>query len=737
MCSITRRRTAAQGPQFTGDGELPWSYADAMPEADALAWAGALAGWAAPLTIGTFVVAGGRRRRSYDPWRDTMTELGDGTDWTATLFVIVNLVVAALLGILAWSIRATLITWSLTIAVVVAAVGSFVFGLTACRHGCRYPGHPLPRKRGGVDGPGPDDQAPGWLRSLHVVAALIVAVDIVVAPLLTWFALQHGGDDLTVIRVASLALGGAAAVLLAEFLQQASVERQADNATRATSAIPGLFERLLWIVGYAWVVALACTLVRPGWPSVLAMGLWLALALRFVLRPGWRDPSRQFSLDDCQPGTLRAVKDATCGTFRVGTIRCPRAFQADLRDALERGLVGRTDKDAKTAVTIAVTACGLRTLGVAYRWRAPFVDDAFADGMLKRAAELGDTGPSDPRKWDEGWRHPDSLHVAFWTQATTPDQLDDLDRRVADQFRSVENRVAEPTQRQGPAGTPQAREHFGFADGISQPWIDGVHTRSEPERRGGGKWALRGGWKPLALGEFVIGQVDETGDIFPVPSPGEVFLGGTFIVVRKLEQDVAAFRRYAGSDDSERSLASELIGRTRDGAALELQGSACPTSNDFTYGHDPEGLLCPLGAHIRRANPRDALGFASTLSVRRRIVRRGMPYGPRWDPADPEADRGLMFVACNVRIAEQFEFIQKQWMNDGSAFGLGNSPDPLGGNWPPHSRRPFIIQGRPPKVKDPLPAFVKTKGGEYFFVPSVPGLRALATSATPARRRSD
>ena len=389
-------------------------------------------------------------------------------------------------------------------------------------------------------------------------------------------------------------------------------------------------------------------------------------------------------------------------------------------------------------MTVAVTARGLHELGVAYRWRAPFVDDAFADGMLKRAAELGDTGPSDPTKWDEGWRQADDLHVAFWTQATTTDELDALDRRVTDHFRSVEERVAEPTRRQGAPGVPHARRHFGFADGISQPWIDGVHTRSEPERRGGGKWTLRAGWKP-PLGEFVIGQVDETGDIFPVPSPAEVFLGGTFLVVRKLEQDVAAFRRYAGSDDAESSLAAELIGRTRDGAALELRGAACPSSNDFTYGGDPEGLLCPLGAHIRRAeSPRRPRLRLHPLPSRRRIVRRGMPYGPS---AGSGQARGRAWLdvrrACNVRIAEQFEFIQKQWMNDGSAFGLGNSPDPLGGNWPPNSRRPFIVQGRRPKVKDPLPAFVKTKGGEYFFVPSVPGLRALARPARPAPHRND
>jgi Dyp-type peroxidase family len=200
-------------------------------------------------------------------------------------------------------------------------------------------------------------------------------------------------------------------------------------------------------------------------------------------------------------------------------------------------------------------------------------------------------------------------------------------------------------------------------------------------------------------------------------------------VVRKLRQDVAAFHSYADADDTAPALAESLVGRTRDGAPLPLRDADSSSPNDFTYGGDPEGQRCPLGAHIRRANPRDALGFASTLSVRRRIVRRGVPYGPWWDPADPEAERGLMFVACNVRIAEQFEFVQKQWLNDGSAFGLGNSPDPLGGNWPPDSRRPFVIQGRPPRVIEHLPAFVTTRGGEYFFVPSVPGLRALAGRA--------
>ena len=90
------------------------------------------------------------------------------------------------------------------------------------------------------------------------------------------------------------------------------------------------------------------------------------------------------------------------------------------------------------------------------------------------------------------------------------------------------------------------------------------------------------------------------------------------------------------------------------------------------------------------------------------------------------SDRGLLFLACNVRIAEQFEFIQKQWLNDGSPFGLGNIPDPVSGLWPHPPPRPLVIAGRPPVVRAELSSFVTTRGGEYFFAPSVPGLWALA-----------
>jgi Dyp-type peroxidase family len=676
----------------------------------ALSWCGAIAGWAAALTIGTFVVVGAHRRRSYDAWRDTMTDLGDGLDDVATAFVVVNVVVAGLLGVLAGSVQHALHPLLITIALIIAAVGSLVFGLTACEQGCRYP------CRRGV--------APRWLPRLHVSVAFVVIADIVSAPFVTWFALQHRNDNLLVFRIISLVLGCAAVVLTILFWRQHRAKRQTDDPARASRAVEGLFERLVWVVGYGWVIALACTLVRPGWPPAFALLAWLALALRFVLRPDWRDPSPRFCLAECQPGTLAPLGAATYGSLRVGTVVDAKKFRDELACALTRKMIEGWTDDATCGLTIAFTAKGLRALGEQYRWHAPFVEDAFEEGMLARAPSLGDTGQNAPSHWDPGWRHPERLHVAFWFQGAkdAESEFTELDDRVMNHFTSVEERFNLSTRRLTLPGSDESREHFGFVDGLSQPWVEGIGKSKRGG--GGGKLGVRGGSKPLALGEFVVGQVDETGDIFPVPEPPDVFLGGTFLVVRQLQQDVAGFRSYAGADDKANTLAARLIGRKRNGVVRE--DSSLEDANDFIYGDDPEGLHCPLGAHIRRSNPRDALGFRSTLSARRRIIRRGMPYGPWWSEAPDRTERGLLFLACNVRITEQFEFIQKQWLNDASPFGLGNAPDPASGLWPPGSPRPLVVTGRSPEVRADLRSFVTTKGGEYFFVPSVPGLRSLA-----------
>ncbi len=164
-----------------------------------------------------------------------------------------------------------------------------------------------------------------------------------------------------------------------------------------------------------------------------------------------------------------------------------------------------------------------------------------------------------------------------------------------------------------------------------------------------------------------------------------------------------------------------------DGPPPQFDGRG-PRDNDFVYhAADPDGMRCPLGAHVRRANPRDLLGFASDLTFRHRIIRRGMPYGAPLPPGardDDGVDRGLVFVAFNASISRQFEAIQVQWLNDGNALGLDHDADFLLGSGTAGGS--MAIPGRPPFYLAPQGPFVTTRGGEYLFAPGITALARIA-----------
>lgn len=383
-------------------------------------------------------------------------------------------------------------------------------------------------------------------------------------------------------------------------------------------------------------------------------------------------------------------------------------------------------------LNISFTHAGLLQLGVPDAQMTGL--EAFSAGMAARASVLGDCGRSAPPSWDHGLRDVDLLlTLAGWTAEDLVGPRAELDRQLADKETGLALSHAQIA-----ATLTGAREHFGFSDGFSQPAIAGASTGP---RNGEGTLTRWRGWRELALGEFVLGYRDEGGLHAPAP-PGPLGKGATFMVVRKLEQDVVGFRAYV-SEQARRLqrdpswIAAKLVGRWQNGSPLaghpEHPGPPAADAraeiNRFRYGDDPRGFGCPVGAHVRRANPRDALGWEGRLSQRHRILRRGISYGPPL-PGDAERadghERGLMFVCYQASIERQFEFIQKQWLGDGNVFGLGSDRDPLVGGGDHRGGGVMVVQGSPPVYLSALPAFVTTRGGDYFLLPGRAGLQALA-----------
>ena len=243
---------------------------------------------------------------------------------------------------------------------------------------------------------------------------------------------------------------------------------------------------------------------------------------------------------------------------------------------------------------------------------------------------------------------------------------------------------------------------------------------------------------------------------------------GTYLVLRDLRQDVRGFwefleRQAVATGASAQDLAESMVGRSIGGKPLAHPSDrpipAIPVEdalNSFTFAGDADGAVCPLGAHIRRANPRNAdmpggpggalsrlvriLGFAQG-GVRddlvaparfHRIIRRGRKYG---DDGAPDGERGLRFVCLNANIARQFEFVQNAWLMSTHFGGLAGESDPLLGNRQPLPGCPAtdaFTRPRPdgvPRRLTGLPQFVTVQGGAYFFLPGLRALRYLASDA--------
>jgi Dyp-type peroxidase family len=411
----------------------------------------------------------------------------------------------------------------------------------------------------------------------------------------------------------------------------------------------------------------------------------------------------------------------------------PARARALLGEVLDQVITAeRWDVKPDSGINLALSYEGLRALGLPEASLAAFPAE-FRAGMASRAQLLGDVGESAPERWEDCFRTREA-HVLVMISAKDGDALAERDQRIRSAIARAGGASVVVTQLGGVL--PGGREHFGYADGFSQPAIEGSRFPDHPGAGAPGKE-----WRPIKAGEFILGYPDEQGALPAAPPPDELGRNGSYLVYRKLHQDVAAFRRqlreaaalYPGGEEL---LAAKLVGRWRDGTPLDVsphgQDPALVTdkarNNAFDYGSDPDGLRCPIGSHVRRMNPRLSMPFEGKLVNRHRLIRRGITYGdPLPEGADDDGqDRGVIFMTLQASLARQFEFVQAQWANTGNPFRLGDDQDPLIGPQDNDGPAKMTIPGRPPFFFGPLSPVVTTRGGEYYFAPGINGLRYLA-----------
>jgi deferrochelatase/peroxidase EfeB len=371
---------------------------------------------------------------------------------------------------------------------------------------------------------------------------------------------------------------------------------------------------------------------------------------------------------------------------------------------------------------------------------------AFTEGAAARAKLVGDIGPSAPEHWIGNFGSGRD-QVLMTLHAISPEAMSTYSERLSavfadgGAFREIwrQDGMALMELHEGKL-VPTSRVHFGYTDGISMTTIRGGPEHYPPDHQ-----------QPCEPWLFVL--QDQAENYF-VPEPRELGLNGSFAAFKMIETDVVGFEKFLQSHkdtiDPE-LLAAKICGRWRNGIPLALSpdtdnpvgGMPRDQLNNYDYVHgdgsgDPKGVRCPVGAHMRRINPRGqpvaGQGHPGGSNNTHRIIRRGMPYGPIYDPTQPYdgIERGLLGYFINSNLENQYEFVLSQWVNDSEFAGAvrlhPQAKDPMIGTQDPQTSIFVIPQanGAPPLKVTGFSSFVTTRAAAYCFLPSVAAIKFIS-----------
>jgi len=490
---------------------------------------------------------------------------------------------------------------------------------------------------------------------------------------------------------------------------------------------------------------------------------------------------------------------------KVATTESVQAFNRLFKSLRRKH--GKDDGAVKAVwQNIAFSFAGLKKLEKPGMNLDDFVDEAFKDGLTD---PVGSGTAGDPVNWLVGGpdREPDVVIIL------AGDSRMDLNAEVATLVGSLFPRSGDKGQmifggatilfRQDGdtlTGPLKGHEQFGFRDGVSQPGVRGLMpggsplTPSQnPLNPGQGK----PGQDLLWPGEFVFGYEGQDPNAKSIAKRGKDPLdnparkapkkfarNGSFLVFRRLRQDVGMFHRFLGSlatrfGTNADFVGARMVGRWPSGAPvvitptvddLDLASDDC-RNNNFEFEeheegdnpaakpvklaklpapvcapvepeHDPEGMKLPFAGHIRKAYPRNdtdpsipPLGEETTQT--HRLLRRGIPFGVQSastfaSPVDDGVDRGLLFLAYQTSIVDQFEFVTRNWVNNPAFKQGGVGFDPIIGQSGDPSRRRTFKLGLPGETAliETDQEWVITTGGGYFFAPSMNSLKLLSGDGT-------